>query len=113
MKTRDDDERQLQLSLQARPKLKVINGLGQKKHERLASREAVARVLVGAGADLLLRRISPERAEVIERAVDEVMALFDAVERNRSLMPRLEKKLADLEALVRESESRRPARLRG
>lgn len=107
------DERQMELGLRDAPKLRVIDGLGQKKREKLGSREAVARVLVGAGADLLLRRISPERAEVIERAVDEVMALFDSVDRTPALLPVLERKLNDLEALVRESENRRPVRLKG
>ena len=62
------DVRQLQLPLGEGPKLRVIQGLGQKKpNEKLVSRNAVARVLMGAGADLLLKRISSERAEVIER----------------------------------------------
>lgn len=99
------DDRQLQLPLS--PKLRVISGLGQRKEETLASRDAVARVLIGAGADLLLRRISTERAEEIEQAVDEILTLFDKVDRTPILMPVLAKKLDALEFLVRESREKR------
>ena len=74
------DDRQLEFTLGEAPKLRVIQGLGQKKQEPLASRDAVARVLIEAGADLLLRRISSERAEAIEKEVDEILALFDRVD---------------------------------
>ena len=47
--------------------LRVIRGEGQRREEPLASRDAVARVLMEAGADMLLRRITPARAEEIER----------------------------------------------
>lgn len=99
------DDRQLQLPLG--PKLRVISGLGQRTEETLASRDAVARVLIGAGADLLLRRISPERAEEIEQQVDEILTLFDKVDRAPILMSVLAKKLDALEALVRESREKR------
>ncbi len=99
------DDRQLELPLA--PKLRVISGLGQKKAESLTSRDAVARVLIGAGADLLLRRISTERAEEIERQVDEILTLFDRVDRSPVLMPILAKKLDALEGLVRESGEKR------
>jgi hypothetical protein len=102
------DERQLEFPLQ--PRLKVIDGLGQKKALALTNRDAVARVLIGAGADLLLRRISPARAEAIEGLVDEVLGLFDAAERDRSRFAELAEKLNELEELVRESAERRPAR---
>ena len=99
------DERQLQLPLT--PKLRVIAGLGQRKPEPLTSRDDVARVLIGAGADLLLRRISTERAEEIEAQVDEILRLFDKVDRQPVLMPVLAKKLDALESLVRESREKR------
>lgn len=106
------DDRQLDLPLSERPKLRVINGLGQKQHEALADRDAVARVLIEAGADLLLRRISPERAEVIERDVDEVLSLFDKVDQNPLLMPVLKRKLDALEQLVRETREKKSLRKR-
>jgi hypothetical protein len=99
------DERQLEFSLS--PKLKVIQGLGQRRQEALASRDAVARVLMEAGADVLLRRISPERAEAIEAQVDEILRLFDLVDNNRLLFPVLQKKLSDLDALMRETRDKR------
>ena len=106
------DDRQLQLPLEPGPKLRVIQGLGQKQTEKLVSRDAVARVLMGAGADLLLRRISPERAEVIEKAVDEILTLFDRVDAAPILMPVLQKKIEALEALVRETDEKKAARRR-
>lgn len=105
------DDRQLSLDLPSTPRLRVIQGLGQKQQEPLLSRDAVARVLVEAGADLLLRRISPERAEVIERAVDEILALFDKVDDNRLLFPVLQRKLDDLEALMQETRQTRARRV--
>jgi hypothetical protein len=106
------DDRQMQLPLQAVPKLRVINGLGQKREEPLADRDAVARVLIEAGADMLLRRITPERAEAIEKDVDEILSLFDRVDQNPMLMPVLRRKLDDLEALVRETREKRQHRRR-
>ncbi len=105
------DDRQLSLPLPATPRLRVIQGLGQKQQEPLLSRDAVARVLVEAGADLLLRRISPERAEVIEQAVDEILALFDRVDDNRLLFPVLQRKLDELEQLMRETRDTRRRRV--
>lgn len=99
------DDRQMQLGLS--PRLKVIKGLGQKQDEPLASRDAVARVLMEAGADLLLRRISDERAEEIEKRVDEILNLFDRVDDNRILFPVLQRKLDELEQLMRETRSTR------
>lgn len=106
------DERQLDLPLESKPRLKVIQGLGQKQQEPLASRDAVARVLIEAGADLLLRRISPERAEAIEGEVDEILRLFDLVDKNPLVMPVLEKKLNELEALMRDTREQRALRRR-
>ncbi len=101
------DDRQLEFSLAEAPKLRVIQGLGQKKQEPLASRDAVARVLMEAGADLLLRRISSERAEAIEQEVDEILRLFDMVDDNRLLFPVLQRKLDALEQLMRETREKR------
>ena len=101
-----------QLELPLKPRLKVINGLGQKKVEPLSSRDAVARVLIETGADLLLRRISPARAEAIEADVEAVLSLFDRVDKEPQLMPELQKRLDDLEALMRETRDRRMTRAR-
>lgn len=92
--------------------LRLIQGEGARQQEPLSSRNAVARVLMEAGADLLLRRISSERAEEIERRVDEVLSLFDRVDVQPLLAPVLERRLSDLEALMRDTRQarvRRPA----
>ena len=102
---------QLELPLAA-PKLRVIQGLGQKKPDPLTSRDAVARVLIEAGADLLLRRISPARAEAIETEVEEILALFDRVDREPAKLAELSKRLDELEALMRETRERRVHRAR-
>ena len=94
--------------------LRVIRGEGQgRPAEPLTSRDAVARVLIEAGADMLLRRISPERAGEIERRVDRVLDLFDRVDANPILMPVLRRHLDELEALMRETREKRPARRGG
>jgi hypothetical protein len=93
-------------------KLRLIRGLGQKKQEPLVSRDAVARALIEAGADLLLRRISSDRAEEIERLVDEALHLFDLVEANRLLVPVLARKLDELEVLMSEAREQRQTRRR-
>lgn len=105
--SRRRDDRQMELGLTGAPKLRVIQGLGQKQQEPLASRDAVARVLMEAGADLLLRRISSERAEEIEKEVDEILRLFDMVDDNRLLFPVLQKRLDALEQLMRETREKR------
>lgn len=97
---RKDD--QLQLPLQ--PRLRVIQGEGQARREPLDSRDAVARILIEAGADLLLRRISPERAEAIEHLVEDALALFDKSERSPEYLELLEQRLAELESLVRQTQ---------
>jgi hypothetical protein len=106
MKRRED--RQLSFDLQ--PRLRVIRGEGQKRPDPLVSRDAVTRVLIEAGADLLLRRISEPRAEAIEVAVNEILSLFDRVDRRPELMPVLEARLADLEALAQETREKRQTR---
>jgi hypothetical protein len=102
----------------ARPaagRLRVIQGEGQRRRdEPLSSRDAVARVLMEAGVDLLLRRISPARAAEIEHQVDRVLDLFDRVDAAPLLMPVLQRHLDDLEALMRETRQvRSPARRGG
>ncbi len=87
----------------AGPRLRVIQGEGKRQREKLESRDAVVRVLVEAGADLLLRRITPERAGEIERKVDRVLRLFDQVDDQPVLMSVLQRQLDDLEALMRET----------
>lgn len=91
----------------SRPGLRVIAGGGARVQERLSSRDAVVRVLVEAGADLLLRRISSERAAEIERTVNRVLHLFDRVDQVPALMPVLQRELDDLEALMRETREKR------
>ncbi|WNG42303.1 hypothetical protein F0U60_35325 [Archangium minus] len=95
--------------------LRVIKGGGQRRpDEPLVSRDAVARVLMEAGVDLLLRRITPARAEEIERKVDRVLDLFDRVDAAPLLMPVLQRHLDELEALMRETRQvRAPARRGG
>jgi hypothetical protein len=87
--------------------LRVIQGGGKRTREPLTSRDAVIRVLVEAGADLLLRRISPERAQAIEQEVNDILDLFDRVDATPGLMPALRRRLDDLEALMGESRDRR------
>ena len=95
--------------------LRVIEGGGQRRHaEPLVSRDAVARALMEAGGDLLLRRITPARAAEIERKVDRVLDLFDRVDAAPVLMPVLRKHIDELEALMRETRQvRSPARRGG
>ena len=95
--------------------LRVIEGGGQRRQdEPLVSRDAVARVLMEAGVDLLLRRISTARAAEIERKVDRVLDLFDRVDAAPVLMPVLRKHLDELETLMRETRQvRSPARRGG
>ena len=102
---RRPDDRQLSLPLG--PRLAVLEGGNQPRPDRLVDRDAVARVLLEAGADLLLRRISPVRAEAIEQEVEAVLALFDQVDAQPAKLPLLEKRLDELEALVRETRERR------
>ena len=94
------------------PQLRLIQGGGQRREESLETRDAVARVLMEAGVDLLLKRITPLRAETIEREVDEVLALFDRVDAQPVLAPILERRLDELELLVDETRVRRQPRRR-
>ncbi len=93
-------------------KLRVINGLGQKQQEPLASRDAVARCLMEAGADMLLHRISTDRAEEIERRGNDILDLFDRVDQNALFLPVLQRHLDDLEQLMRDTRQNRVRRAR-
>jgi hypothetical protein len=63
-----------------------------------------------AGADLLLRRISIERAEHIERHVNRILHLFDLSEKQPEQLAALQTQLEELELLMQESrEKKRPA----
>ena len=86
-----------------RPLLRLIHGSGANRPPSLDSRDAVVRVLIGAGADLLLRRISSERAEEIRRRVERIMSLFDQVDESPELLPSLTRRLDELESLMRET----------
>lgn len=99
-----------QLELPLRPGLRVIQGGGEKKEPRLKDRHAVARVLIEAGADVLLRRISAERCEEIESRVDEILRLFDRVDAEPHAMPLLQARLDALEALMRDTRATRRRR---
>ena len=93
--------------------LRVIHGGNTRTPEKLASRQAVVRVLVEAGADLLLRRISSARAQEIERFVDQILALFDQVDDRPALLPLLRQKLDQLELLMTETRAKRARRSGG
>jgi hypothetical protein len=97
----------------SRPPLRVIRGEGRKSQEPLDSRDAVVRVLLEAGADLLLRRISAERAGEIEAQVDKILSLFDEVDSTPALMPKLKRCLDELETLMRETRDHRTVRRGG
>lgn len=104
------DSRQLELPLSRKPSLRVIKGEGARPPEKLASRDAVARVLLEAGADLLLRRISSDRAEAIDSLVEDILNLFDKVDRDPSRLNELSSRLDELEALMRETRTNRGRR---
>jgi len=90
------------------PRLRLISGEGQRKRAPLRSRDDLARVLVGAAGDMLLRRISTPRAHEIEQRVEKLLALFDRVDDAPALEPVLRRQLDDLEALLREPAPRPP-----
>ncbi len=84
-----------------RMQLRVLAGGGEgRPPERLVSRDAVARVLVGATADLLSRRIAPARARSIHFQVERVLLLFDAVDSGTAPAGQLASELSALEGLV-------------
>jgi len=59
--------------------------------------------LIESGVDLLLRRISPARAEEIQRAVDEILILFDQVDHAPERIALLHQRLDALERLMGET----------
>ena len=84
-------------------RLRLIAGGGTKADEQLTNRDAVVRVLIETGVDLLLRRISPARAEEIQQTVDEILCLFDEADEALDHWPRLKTRLDFLEALMSEA----------
>jgi hypothetical protein len=98
---------QLELPLTRNAPLRVIQGGGQRVVEKLDSRDSVIRVLVEAGADVLLKRISPERAEAIQENVDRILSLFDRVSVAPDLMPVLKRELDQLQSLMSETRALR------
>ena len=87
--------------------LRLIRGGGQGRREPLATRESVVRVLLEAGVDLLLRRISAARAEEIERRVERVLRLFDAPGSSSDPTAALRDELDALERLMVETRAKR------
>ena len=88
----------------------MIKGGGVRRDETLRSRDDVARLLVAAAADVLLHRITPDRAHAIEEHVERVTRLFERVDAKPALLPILRRELDELEAVWREGERRRRPR---
>ena len=86
---------------------RVIRGEGQKREETLHSRDDVVRLLVGSACDLMLRRISPDRAHEIQRRVDRIMRLFERVPADPVATALLRRELDDLEGVYRDGAQRR------
>ena len=80
---------------------RVIRGEGKRRREPLESRDDVAQLLVGSACDLLLKRISPDRAHEIQTRVDRVMRLFDRIGSDPVATALLRRELDDLEQLCR------------
>jgi hypothetical protein len=87
--------------------LRLLKGEGRGRDATLRSRDDLARVLVGAAGDMLLKRISAPRAHEIQAQVERLLALFDRVDREPLLEPVLRRELDGLEALLRESKPKR------
>ena len=86
--------------------LRLIQGEGKARNEKLKSRDDLARVLVGAAGDMLLKRISAPRANEITRRVEKLLALFDRVDDEPMLEPVLRRELDVLEDLLRDSRAK-------
>ncbi|HCF58679.1 MAG TPA: hypothetical protein DFS52_11890 [Myxococcales bacterium] len=86
--------------------MRLIRGEGQARDETLHTRDDVARLLVSSAADMLLRRISTERAHEIEMRVERIMRLFDKVGREPIARPLLRRELDELERIWREGKGR-------
>lgn len=84
---------------------RVIRGEGRGRDETLRTRDDVARLMMASAADMMLHRISPERAYEIEEQVERVMRLFDKP-RSAIIDSQLRLELDDLEALWREGRVR-------
>ena len=83
--------------------LMLIRGGNRRAEERLNSRDTVIRILIESGVDLLLRRISAARAREIQRAVDEILMLFDQVDSSPERIPLLHQQLDSLERLMNDT----------
>ena len=83
--------------------LKLIRGSNRRAEERLNSRDTVIRILIESGVDLLLRRISAARAREIQRAVDEILMLFDQVDSSPERVSLLHQQLDSLERLMNDT----------
>jgi hypothetical protein len=91
--------------------LRVLTGGGVPRAlEPLVSRDAVTRVLVGAAADLLLRRIDARQAHSIRFQVERVLLLFDAASSGAATAATLALELDALRGLVGESNGTRMKR---
>jgi len=89
---------------------KVIRGEGQKRAETLHSKDDVVRLMVGTACDVLLKRVSPDRAHEIQRRVDRIMRLFERVPADPVAVALLRRELDDLESLYREGQQKRGAK---
>jgi hypothetical protein len=90
------------------PGLRVLEGGGAPRApEALDSRDAVTRVLVGAAADLLLRRIDARQAHSIRFQVERVLLLFDRAASGVATPDRLAFELEALRGLVGERDRTR------
>lgn len=87
-------------------RLRLIQGEGRGRSEKLHSRDDLARVLVGAAGDMLLKRISAPRGNEIQRRVEKLLGLFDRVDDEPALEPLLRRELDLLEAMLREQKAR-------
>lgn len=87
-------------------RLRLIQGEGRARSEKLQSRDDLARVLVGAAGDMLLKRISAPRANEIQRRVEKLLGLFDRVDDEPALEPVLRRELDLLEQMLREQKAR-------
>ena len=83
--------------------LRLLRGASRRAQERLNSRDTVIRILIESGVDLLLRRISAARAREIQRAVDEILMLFDQVDAAPERIPLLRQQLDSLERLMNDT----------
>jgi len=90
--------------------LRVIEGGRQRRKETLETRNDVARLLVAAAADMLLHRITSDRAHEIQVRVERVQRLFERCQGDPILLPILRRELDELEALWRESQDKRRSR---